>query len=329
MIDAGMAEEASKRIESIVANVDRVIKGKHDQVELVVLALLAKGHVLLEDVPGTGKTSLVRSVAQSVNCGFSRIQFTPDLMPSDVTGFTMLNEKTREFEYRPGGVMSNLVLADEINRASAKTQSALLEAMEERQVTVDGVTHVLEEPFCVLATQNPIEQYGTYPLPEAQVDRFLVKLTLGYPDFEDEVDVVEGVERAKESIHPVVTAADVNSLRDCVSEVNLSRGVISYIVQIVRATRTHPELQMGSSTRGCMALAALARAFALARGRAYVTPDDVKSMAPHVLCHRISLTHEAKINGRSVEKVMSAIISSVAIPTIEEREMSGLQAGGR
>lgn len=279
-----------------------------------MLALVAKGHVLLEDLPGTGKTTLVSTLAKSIDCGFNRIQFTPDIMPSDVSGFSIFNQKTRDFEFRPGGVMSNLVLADEINRASAKTQSALLEAMEERQVTVDSETHKLTEPFMVLATQNPIEQFGTYPLPEAQLDRFLVKLSMGYPAFEQEVRVLELGDSAKKAVRPVASAAEVLAVREAAAQVYASPMVMRYIVELLTATRDNPEVQVGSSPRGGIALLALARAYALSQGRGYVLPDDVKYLAPHVLCHRLALSHEAKVQGRTPKDVIGSIISSIAVP---------------
>lgn len=279
-----------------------------------MLALVAKGHVLLEDLPGTGKTTLVSALAKSIDCGFNRIQFTPDIMPSDVSGFSIFNQKTRDFEFRPGGVMSNLVLADEINRASAKTQSALLEAMEERQVTVDSETHKLTEPFMVLATQNPIEQFGTYPLPEAQLDRFLVKLSMGYPAFEQEVRVLELGDSAKKAVRPVASAAEVLAVREAAAQVYASPMVMRYIVELLTATRDNPEVQVGSSPRGGIALLALARAYALSQGRGYVLPDDVKYLAPHVLCHRLALSHEAKVQGRTPKDVIGSIISSIAVP---------------
>lgn len=320
MPSQSQVDAAKAVIERIVGNVDTVIQGKHAAVELVVLSLIAQGHVLLEDLPGTGKTTLVSTLAKSVDCGFNRIQFTPDVMPSDVAGFSIFNQKTRDFEFRPGGVMSNLVLADEINRASAKTQSALLEAMEERQVTVDSVTHKLVEPFMVLATQNPIEQFGTYPLPEAQLDRFLIKLSMGYPDFEQEMRVLELGDSAKKAVRPVASASDVLAVRDIATQVHVSQLVTRYIVEILTATRSNPEIQVGSSTRGGLALMALSRAFALSRGRGYVMPDDVKALAPCVLCHRITLSHEAKVQGRTAQDVVNSILGSIAVPYCADGE---------
>lgn len=308
------AQRAADAIERVVGNVETVIFGKREAVELVVMALLAQGHVLLEDLPGTGKTSLVSALAKSIDCQFSRIQFTPDVMPSDVTGFSVFNQKTGAFEFRSGAIMSNLVLADEINRASPKTQSALLEAMEERQVTVDGATHRLQEPFMVLATQNPIEQYGTYPLPEAQLDRFLIKLSMGYPLLEEEVDVVLGVKAAKASIRAVVSADDVIALRRMVERVVVSRPVARYAVQVAAATRTTRECVVGASPRGSLALISMARANALMRGRVYVMPDDIKYLAPYVLGHRLQLSHEARLAGLSPRDVVAMVLDSVAVP---------------
>lgn len=325
LLDQQTVANAKAGLELIINNIETVVVGKREVVSLVVLALIAKGHVLLEDLPGTGKTTLVSSLAKSIDCRFSRIQFTPDIMPSDVSGFSIFNQKTRDFEFRPGAVMSNLVLADEINRASAKTQSALLEAMEERQVTVDGQTYKLEEPFMVLATQNPIEQFGTYPLPEAQVDRFLVKLSMGYPGFEQEVRVLELGDSAKKALSPVVNGPNVLWLRDAAAAVHVSRLVTRYIVEIITATRNNPEVQVGSSPRGGIALLALSRAYALLAGRNYVLPDDVKLLAPHVLCHRISLAHEAKVAGRTERQVVESILSSIAVPYFDEQEVRGLK----
>ena len=315
-LSAEQAQAAADVLERIVANVETVIVGKREPVELVVMALIARGHVLLEDLPGTGKTSLVSALAKTIDCGFSRIQFTPDVMPSDVTGFSIFNQKTRDFEFRAGSVMSNLVLADEINRASAKTQSALLEAMEERQVTVDGVTHHLEEPFMVLATQNPIEQYGTYPLPEAQLDRFIIKLSLGYPRVKEEARIVLGVEEAKARIRPVATLEEVRALQALVRRVHVSEAVALYAVQVAAATRDMRDCNCGASPRGSLALVAMARANALLRGRVYVMPDDIKYLAPYVLGHRLTLTHEAKVNGRSATDVVASVLDSVAVPVV-------------
>ena len=314
MLDKREVDYYSRMTEAIIGNVERVIIGKHDTVRLVVLCLAARGHVLIEDVPGTGKTTLVSSLARSLDCDFSRIQFTPDVMPSDVTGFSIFNQKSEEFEFRPGGVMSNIVLADEVNRASAKTQSALLEAMEERQVTVDSITHKLEEPFMVLATQNPVEQFGTYPLPEAQVDRFLVKTSIGYPSFEQEVDVIANDMAGNVQLKPIVSKSDVIKLQKAAAQVTIDQSVISYIVSLVNATRDNPELKLGSSPRGGLALARLARAWALNEGRGYVIPDDVKALAVPVLSHRIMLTRDAVAKGRTPEAVITSIMASIAVP---------------
>ncbi len=326
MINERTAKAAAIITGRIVDNVETVIIGKRETVELVVMALIAQGHVLLEDLPGTGKTSLVSALAKSIDCGFNRIQFTPDIMPSDVTGFSIYNQKTRDFEFRAGGVMSNLVLVDEINRASAKTQSALLEAMEERQVTVDSETHVLEEPFMVLATQNPIEQYGTYPLPEAQLDRFLVKLSMGYPLMDEEVRVVLETKAAKAAIRSVASARQVLDLRRAAEEVHVAPQIARYAVQVVTATRTMKECTCGASPRGSIALIGLARANALMRGRVYVMPDDIKYLAPFVLGHRIMLTHEAKVNGREPRAIIASILDSVAVPTVSQDELMGVAA---
>ncbi|MGN0077598.1 MAG: AAA family ATPase [Coriobacteriales bacterium] len=321
MLDERTVEAAADMLERICDNIETVIVGKRESVELVVMALIAQGHVLLEDLPGTGKTSLVSALSRSVDCGFQRIQFTPDVMPSDVTGFSIYNQKTHEFEFRPGGVMSNLVLADEINRANAKTQAALLEAMEERQVTVDNVTRRLPEPFMVLATQNPIEQHGTYPLPEAQLDRFLIKLSMGYPQLSEEVKVVLGVKRAKAGIRPVASIEDVLALRDAAEEVYIDEVLALYAVQICAATRTARECACGASPRGSIALVSLARANALMRGRSYVIPDDIKYLAPYVLGHRIILTHEAKIDGLNPRTVIDRIVDSIAIPSVSKERL--------
>ena len=321
MIAEDQARAAAQALSSIANNIETVIVGKREIVELVIMAFIAKGHVLLEDLPGTGKTSLVRAFAKTIDCGFSRMQFTPDVMPSDVTGFSIYNQKTRDFEFRCGGVMNNLVLIDEINRASAKTQAALLEAMEERQVTVDAATHKLEEPFMVLATQNPIEQYGTYPLPEAQLDRFLIKLSMGYPLPDEEVRIMLESKAAKAALHSVVSRSEILALRDMAENVFVSEAVARYAVQIVVATRSMGECSCGASPRGSIALVELARANALMRGRSYVLPDDVKYLAPYVLAHRVMLTHEAKVAGRTGESVIATILDSVAVPSVSAEDL--------
>lgn len=313
-------DTTSKEIlESIVENIGSVIIGKQDTVELIVLSLISGGHVLIEDIPGVGKTSLVSALSRSVDCGFKRIQFTPDIMPSDVTGFSVYNQKTGEFEFRAGAAMSNFVLADEINRASAKTQASLLEIMEEKQATVDSKTYILEEPFMVLATQNPIEYLGTYPLPEAQIDRFLIKVSLGYPSIQEEIRVVSLGTKAKKNLKPVATAKDILDIREEAEKVYVDELVTKYIVELVNATRNHPDIVLGSSPRGSIALNKICKANALYKGRNYVTPDDVKLLTPHVLPHRIILTHEAKRNKRSSVDIIKEIIEKIAVPVIDNK----------
>ncbi len=324
MLSEKKATQAQSALENIINNIETVIVGKRESVELVLLALVARGHVLLEDLPGTGKTSLAKALAHSIDCEFSRMQFTPDVMPSDVTGFSIYNQKSHDFEFRAGGVMSNLVLVDEINRASAKTQSALLEAMEERQVSVDGTTYPLDEPFMVMATQNPIEQYGTYPLPEAQLDRFLIKLSMGYPEIEEEVDVFLKSQEAKKHIRAVCSKNDMLELQRWAHDVHISRSVARYAVCVVAGTRTMKECSCGASPRASLSLISLAQANALMRGRTYVMPDDIKYLAPFVLSHRMILTHEAKINGRTPQSVVETILDSVAVPSVGENEMRGI-----
>ncbi|MEA4921825.1 MAG: MoxR family ATPase [Eubacteriaceae bacterium] len=313
-------KENSEKLKKIVDNVETVILGKRSVVELVMLSMICGGHVLLEDVPGVGKTSLVSALAKSVDCSFKRIQFTPDVMPSDVTGFSIYNQKTQEFEFRSGAVMSNLVLADEINRASAKTQSSLLEAMEEKQVTVDANTYKLEEPFMVMATQNPIESYGTYPLPEAQIDRFLIKTAIGYPDFKEEIKMVELGNKAKKIIGPVATGTEIVEIKADMDEIYVSSMVSKYIVEIITATRNSSDLQLGSSPRGSIALHNLSKAYAMYNGRNYVIPDDVKFLAPYVLGHRLILTHEAKLGEKTPEKIIREILETVIVPTDTEEQ---------
>ncbi|MFT9056726.1 MAG: MoxR family ATPase [Ethanoligenens sp.] len=300
----------------VICNIETVIVGKHEAVTLTVLALVSGGHVLVEDVPGVGKTSLVSALSKSVSCKFKRIQFTPDIMPSDITGFSIYNQKTGEFEFRPGAAMSNFVLADEINRASAKTQAALLEIMEEHQVTVDSNTYVLDEPFMVLATQNPIEYMGTYPLPEAQIDRFLMKITLGYPTVEEEVAVLDIRPKDKKELAPVATGEDIVAVAEAVDNVRVDPLLKKYIVEIVNATRTHPDVELGSSPRGSLALQHIARAYALYQGRDFVIPDDIKRMSPHVLPHRLILNHDAKVSKRSGADIIAEILRKITVPVL-------------
>ena len=308
MSDASSYAWAADLMNSIVSNIETVVYGKSTAVRLVVATLAAEGHVLLEDVPGTGKTSLASSLAKSVRCYFRRIQFTPDVMPSDISGFSIYNQKTNDFEFRPGAVMANIVLADEINRASPKTQSALLEAMEEAQVTVDGETHVLAQPFFVIATQNPIEHYGTYPLPEAQIDRFMCRLSLGYPERESELKILRREFGAKDSLRPVSTALEVLKLREITRTVHAGDDVCDYVLNIVEATRKSPDLLLGSSPRGGLATLALARAWALLKGRTYVVPDDIKELAPYTLRHRLILSAEAHAKGKTVDSVFNNLL---------------------
>ncbi|MGI6205385.1 MAG: AAA family ATPase [Anaerovoracaceae bacterium] len=306
--------KAYQLISSIMDNVETAIIGKRQVVGLVLVTLLARGHVLLEDVPGVGKTSLIYSIARSIDCDFKRIQFTPDLMPSDITGFSIYNQKTGEFEFRPGAVMSNLVLADETNRASAKTQAALLEAMEEKQVTVDSVTYKMEEPFMVMATQNPVESFGTYPLPEAQIDRFMMKLSIGYPSLAEEQKIVHIGSQAKNKLEPVVSKEQVLWLRDIGDRVWVDPAIERYIVEIVNSTRHNSKILLGSSPRGSLALYAASKVYALFQDRGYVIPDDIKFLAPYVLGHRIMLTHEAKTDEVDPLKLITETVNSIAAP---------------
>jgi len=302
--------------QSIVENVSRVIVGKRDVVELCLVALLCEGHVLLEDVPGTGKTTLAKALSRSVGCTFKRIQFTPDLLPSDVTGILYFNQKRQEFEFRPGPIIAQIVLADEINRATPRTQSALLEAMQERQVTVDVETRPLPRPFMVLATQNPIELEGTFPLPEAQVDRFLMRTGLGYPNRDQESDILLRYEHEDplEGLEPVVRADDLLAMQVQARAVLVEKSVREYIVDIVRATRNHAAVELGVSPRGTLALYHTSQALAAVRGRDFVVPDDVKYLAPAVLTHRLIISPQTRLRGRQPEEVVAEIVNTVPVP---------------
>lgn len=306
-----------EKVQQMIHNVERVIVGKRAMVELVVTALLAEGHVLLEDVPGVGKTMMVRAFAKSIEGDFKRIQFTPDLLPSDVIGVSIYNPKELSFEFRPGPLMGNIILADEINRASPRTQSALLESMEEQSVSVDGNTIALERPFLVIATQNPIEHEGTYPLPEAQLDRFLLKLNMGYPSQAEELTVLERAigQAPIEQIDAVMTCEQLVQLQEVVKKVTVQDAVKQYMVTCARATREHPSIQLGVSPRGTIALMKACQAYAFIQGRAFVTPDDVQYMTPFVFAHRLVLQAEASYSGKSHEQIVREVLQSVPVPT--------------
>jgi MoxR-like ATPase len=305
----------------IVDNVEQVIIGKRLQVELAVIALMCGGHLLVEDVPGVGKTMLARSLARSSGCSFSRIQFTPDLLPSDVTGVSIYDQKSGDFRFRPGPLLSQIVLADEINRATPKTQSALLEAMEERQVTVDGVTHQAPQPFMVMATQNPIEYEGTFPLPEAQLDRFLVRLELGYPSAPDEVAMMDRQLRSHpvDALEEVCGPQDVAALQAAIREVYMDVLIKHYIVALADATRNHESVYLGASPRGSLGLQRLGQARALLDGRDYVLPDDVKALAYPALGHRILLNSEARVKGLTTAEVVWECLEQLPVPGVRAR----------
>jgi MoxR-like ATPase len=305
-----------KNFDAIVDNIETVIQGKRRTIELAAMCLLAKGHALIEDVPGVGKTLLARSLAKSLHSSFQRIQFTPDLLPSDVTGVSVWDRETSRFVFRPGPVFANVVLGDEINRASPKTQSALLEAMEERQVTVDAVTRPLGPPFMVIATQNPIEHEGTYPLPEAQLDRFMMRLGMGYPDRDKELEMLQthGQHSTLDDLEPVIDATDVNRMIDIASEVYVADAIRSYLVDLADATRNDSDLLLGASPRATLFLQRAARTSAATQGRHYVTPDDVKDMLHPVFNHRLILQPEAQMRGAGVRGIIDTISSRVPVP---------------
>ena len=303
----------------IIANVGQVIIGKDDIVELALVAMLCEGHILFEDVPGIGKTTLAKALARSLGCAFGRVQFTPDLLPSDVTGISWYNQKTMTFEFRPGPIMAQIVLADEINRATPRTQSALLEAMQEHQITVDRDTYPLPKPFLVLATQNPIELEGTFPLPEAQIDRFLIKTTLGYPTEEEENEILLRYAHQDPmlDIDVVVGSEEILSMQREVREVRVEDSVRRYMVNVVRATRDHPAVDLGVSPRGTLALYRTCQAMAALRGRNYVLPDDVKIMTPYVLTHRIHISPQTRLRGRTPGEVVAEVVGEVPVPVFQ------------
>jgi len=303
-------------------NVEKVIVGKGDVVELVILALLCEGHVLIEDIPGVGKTVLAKSVARSLGCSYHRIQCTPDLLPSDITGTYIFNQKTSDFEFRPGPIMAQIVLTDEINRTTPRTQSALLEAMQERQVTAEGETKLLPRPFMVLATQNPIEQEGTFPLPEAQLDRFLIKIKIGYPSVEDDKLILSRFRQDDplEDLKPVVTAEELMQMQAACRNVHVAADVEDYIIRLVHATREHASLQLGASPRAMLALYHTSQVLAALRGRSFVIPDDVKYLAVVTLSHRIIPKAESSLRGSSAEQALKEIMDSVAVPVENENK---------
>jgi MoxR-like ATPase len=309
-------EKVKACADKVIENVEKVIVGKHSPVQITVVALLCQGHLLIEDVPGVGKTMLARAIAKSIGCHFSRIQFTPDMLPSDVTGVSVFNQKNREFEFRHGPVFAQIVLTDEINRATPKTQSALLEAMEERQVTVDGTTYPLSRPFLVLATQNPIEYEGTFPLPEAQLDRFMLRISLGYPSKTDETVILE----AQQFVHPVnridqvVTVEELLEVQEEIKSVYADDLIKEYIVSLVDASRHHPDVYLGASPRGSLALFKASQARAAILGRDYVIPDDVKALAEATLAHRLIISPAARIKNVDPREVVQELLASVPVP---------------
>ncbi len=298
-------------------NVSRVIVGKDDVIDLLLVALFSSGHVLLEDVPGTGKTLLAKTLAKSINCSFKRIQFTPDLLPSDLSGINYFNQKTGDFQFRPGPVFSNILLADEINRATPRTQSSLLECMEERQVTIDGETRRLERPFMVLATQNPVENQGTFPLPEAQLDRFLIKVNMGYPSGDESVEILKRFKAGNpvEDIAPVADGSEIVAAQNAYSQTHVGDDMLRYLVSIVEKTRQHEDIVLGVSPRGSQALLKAAQLYAILQGRDYVAPDDVKAMVKPVLSHRIVLKHTVRMKESYVETILEQILREVPVPS--------------
>jgi len=302
--------------EKVIGNLEKVVIGKNDSLKLIVIGLICQGHVLIEDVPGVGKTMMARSLSRSLDCTFNRIQFTPDMLPSDVTGVSIFNQQTREFEFRAGPIIGQIVLADEINRATPKTQAALLEAMEERQVTVDGVTHVLPSPFMVIATQNPIEYEGTFPLPEAQLDRFLLRARMGYPSHSDEVRILEDqqLKHPIETLKSVVKVKEISAVIKAVKEVYISNAIKNYIVDLTTRTRQSNDVYLGASPRGSLALFRTGQALAAMQGRDYVLPDDIQGLAIPVLGHRIIVGPAARLREVSADRIVREIVENTPVP---------------
>ncbi|MFP6652835.1 MAG: MoxR family ATPase [Dehalococcoidia bacterium] len=316
MVQAVDANGVQNMADKIRHSVQRVIVGKDDVIDLAIIALLCKGHVLVEDVPGIGKTTMAKALAQSLGCTFNRIQFTPDLMPTDVLGVNFYNQKSGDFEFRAGPIFSQILLADEINRATPRTQSALLEAMGERQVTIDGVTRAISEPFMVLATQNPIEMEGTFPLPEAQLDRFMLRIKLGYPSPDEESDILLRFQKDTilPALDPITTESELRPLQDAVTTVRVDDTIRMYVVAITQATREHDGLSLGASPRAALSLYKTAQAKAALDARDFVTPDDVKGMAETVLAHRMILTSNSRLRGRTTETIVKEVLDSVPVP---------------
>ena len=311
-----MTSTIAQAAASIKANIELVLVGKGGVIDLTLAALLSGGHILIEDVPGIGKTTLGRCLAQSLDCSFKRIQFTPDLMPSDITGINYYNQKTGEFEFRPGPIITQIVLADEINRATPRTQSALLEGMGERQVTIDNVTMPLPAPFLVIATQNPIELEGTFPLPEAQLDRFMLRLRVGYPEPQEEEEMLTRFQSADplNDLRPVTTAQEIVDFQNMVRQIYVDPVLRAYVVRMVNATRDHPDVELGASPRASMGLYRCAQALAAIQGREYVTPDDLKTLAPHALAHRMIVKSQARLRDRTAESIIDEILAKEEVP---------------
>ncbi|MCI3919206.1 MoxR family ATPase [Paenibacillus sp. TRM 82003] len=309
-------QQLTEKIETIRRSIGQVIVGKRDTVDLLLTALLANGHALLEDVPGTGKTMLAKTMARSLGCDFKRIQFTPDLLPSDVSGINYYNQKLGEFEFRPGPLFTNILLADEINRATPRTQSSLLECMEERQITIDGVTHTLSAPFLVIATQNPVDNQGTFPLPEAQLDRFLMRIAVGYPSREESIDMLNRFRESNplHTLEAVATAEDVVAAQRFVASVRIAPELLEYIVRIAEATRTDPDAALGVSPRGCQALMRASQAYAAIMGRDYVSPDDIKAVAMPVLAHRVLTRHTLRSREQGGADIVAKALAAVEVP---------------